>query len=114
MVFGPAGFQKIIYNHYVILYKHWLSLRFIIGQSKYKFKGVFHGEKESYQIHFQEEACAEKSRICGEPEEKNADQESCTSQAETGTQVKTGAQAGKKGSAKNQACFGERPSEEKI
>jgi hypothetical protein len=90
MVFGPAGFQKIIYNHYVILYKHWLSLRFIIGQSKYKFKGVFHGEKESYQIHFQEEACTEKSRACGKPEEKGTRQEGSASQAEAGCQGKTG------------------------
>jgi len=79
MVSVPAGFQKIIYNQYVIHYKHWLSLRFIIGQSKYKFKGVFHGEKESYQINFQEETSAKKSRICVKPEEKSAGQESCAS-----------------------------------
>ena len=119
MVFGPAGFQKIIYNHCVILYKSWLSHRFIIGQSKYKFKGVFHGEKESHQINFKKETCAEESGLKGKTGGEKTGQESTGDPTENRSQVKTGAQAGKKGGAKentpqNQTGFGEGPFEEKI
>ncbi|BBO66222.1 hypothetical protein DSCA_01520 [Desulfosarcina alkanivorans] len=72
MFTAPADAQKIIYNQHAIHYKRLLSLRFTIGQSKYKFKGVFHGEKESHQIDFKKEACAEKSGFKGQTEEKSA------------------------------------------
>jgi hypothetical protein len=47
-----------------------LSLRFTIGQSKYKFKGVFHGEKESYQIHFKKKRAPKKAAPKAKPKKK--------------------------------------------
>ena len=87
--FVQAGFnsQKIIYNQHVIFYKSGLSHRITIGQSNYKFKGVFHGEKEFDQIYFQKEACTEKSRGLKECE-KEATRENGETQGQAGGQCR--------------------------
>ncbi|VTR63807.1 hypothetical protein DESC_100003 [Desulfosarcina cetonica] len=52
-------------------------------QSKYKFKGVFHGEKKPDQIHFKKEARSKKCRGRIDYGQEGARQKKGTQQAET-------------------------------